>query len=271
MTPALEPALLEELIDVTKNMKTPSMRLVLKDTYTEPASIKELKSLLIHTFLGSIIKSIHFIEEASFFDSSFSTTDSILGDRLRETYVEPDVFCPWVGRLELEAPLMIRKGLTPASVAIAVAAAFPFHVSASLEHDDAWILKLRPKLEFLEISGGDDTTERSQQRIATEAMILKAAREVVLSGKPGISSCMVTEDTHTSTNNEGDIQSENITVIDTHGGSLADVLCMPQFRAELCTSNDIHDVAAVLGIEAATGVPSEVINQMVAKEELCAR
>ena len=246
---------IKELIDLTKNMKTPSMRLVMQENFTEPKQLKEFKSILTYTLLGSIIKRIHFLEETDYFESSFSRIDQAIANRLKETSIRPSVLCPWVGRLELDAPVMIRKGLTPAAVAILISKVFPFHISGSLEHDEEWILKLRPIHEYIESSTNeDDNIERSQLQIYTETLVLKAAREVVLTGKPNISNCTVSEEAYYHLNAEGDIESKNRVVIDTHGGSLADVLSLSQFEANICISNDVHDVCAVLGIEAANAV-----------------
>jgi len=242
-------------------MKTPSMRLILKDSWKGRAN--QLKEALVHRTLGDVVSSVDFVHEPSFFESAVSQADSEVARRVQAVMEEPAEVCPWVGRIVLDAPLLLRTGLTPGDVACRVAAAFPLHVAASDESDEVYLLRLRP---ILMTPGSTQHPAGSLEegvalRASTEALVLRACRETVLHGIRGISSVTAGMEHLHALDGQGDFQSEQVAVLETQGGSLASVLAMDAFRAELCTSNDVHNVYHVLGVEAAATVLFEQIKQ----------
>ena len=252
---------IKELIDVTKNMKTPSLRLVLKPEWAHMA--QRLKTLLVHITLGDVMNNLAFIKEPSFFESSHSELDATVARRVRDVMEAPPQVCPWVGRIELDPSLLLQTEMTPADVACAVVRRLPLYVAASQESDEAYILRLRP---MLLVPGStahptDSNEERLALRVATEALVLRACREIVLHGIKGVCGITVSKETLRTMEPSGDYKTEPVVILETQGGSLPAALSLGIFRSELCTSNDVHCVHRVLGIEAAVAMLFDQIRQ----------
>lgn len=252
---------IKELIDLTKNMKTPSMRLILRNEFASRAA--KLKSMLIHLTLADAVLDMTFLREPNFFESAVSATDAAIASRLRKVMKEPVEFCPWIARIELNAAIIIQKGLTPASIGCDIARSYSLHVSASQESDTLFLLRLRPLLLLpgKTAHAKDSPEEDLSLRTSTEALVLRVCREVRLRGVRNITDAAVTTETMHTLDSFGDIHEEKVTVIETRGSCLSSVLGLEYFRADLCTSNDVHNVHAVLGIEAAASVLFDQIRQ----------
>ena len=245
---------IKELIDLTKHMKTPSMRLVLQD----PSCALKLQDDLIYRTLGDIVQQLDFVQEPDFFDSAISVFDAEVAARQREVMREPEHVAPWLARIVLDSELLLRTGLSPGAVGARVERSFPLFAAASDESDDLFLLRLRPMLLTPGSTGLPPGEEQVSLRALTETLVLKACREVVLHGIRGISDVAVSKETAYA-QVDGDYCTESITVLKTQGGSLGSVMGLPGVCAAHCTSNDIHDVCHCLGLEAATAVLFEQI------------
>jgi len=81
----------------------------------------------------------------------------------------------------------------------------------------------------------------------------------VLSGVAGVQKAVVQEDVLLRFSPHAGHLTVPCTVIATQGSNLAAVFDMPCFDAARCSSNDVHEVFSVLGVEAATAVLFEQI------------
>lgn len=252
---------IKELIDLTKNMKTPSMKLIIRKEFDGHAT--ELQSMLIHIALGDAVKNLRIIKEPDFFECSISPTDADIARRLRAVCTAPAQCCPWMGRIELNAAIILQKGLTPARIACDITRQYPIHAAASQESDILFILHLRPLL----ITPGSTSYPQGSQdednalKTATETLILRICRETRLSGIKNIIEASLTKEIMYSLDEHGDVQKENVSVIETQGSCLSSVLGLEYFRSDVCTSNDVHNVYNVLGVEAAAAVLFDQIRQ----------
>ena len=241
-------------------MKTPSLHLVVKAEWA--SRVEELRAALIFHTLGDVVCSLDFVEERDFFHSAYSEHDCLIASRLRAVMKEPASFCPWVARIELDPCVLFQTGLVPADIAAKVALSLPLHASVSDESDPLLLLRLRPTLLLpgtTSFSQGSQE-ERTALRLSTENLVLKACRNNVLRGLRGISQVSVGTDVVHAVH-EGDFARRKVTVLETRGGSFAAALRMSAFETTLCTSNDVHSVYNVLGVEAAASVLFEQIKQ----------
>ena len=250
---------IKELIDLTKNMKTPTMKLVLREEYASRAA--ELQSRLVHLTVADAVANLDIIREPTYFESSVSPVDSAIARRLRKVMNEPDGFCPWIGRIELNAAIVIQTGLSPANIGCIIARQFHIHVSTSQESDKLFILRLRPLGILPDASNADESQDDTSMRSSTETLVLRVCRDTRLRGVKNITGAIVTTETMYCLNANDDIQEQKVTVIETQGSCLASVLGWECFRSDLCSSNDVHNVYGVLGIEAAAAVLFEQIRQ----------
>jgi DNA-directed RNA polymerase II subunit RPB1 len=152
-----------------------------------------------------------------------------------------------VVRLELDPVPLLERDLGPAEAAEAAAAHFgtgTVQVLYSEEHMDIWVLRLRP----LGLTAPNVASEGAYLRAAAQELGAKACRDCIIGGVPGVTSAITRCDAIATLH--GPMQP--VLALDTDGTNLRAALGLPELRAELCTTNDVADVLAVLGIEAAS-------------------
>jgi DNA-directed RNA polymerase II subunit RPB1 len=254
---------IKELIDCTRNMKTPAMRLVVLPSFASGEGLSNLRASLMHLTLAGATKHVRAIHDPDFFSSTWGETDNYLCKR--ETALcssAPEVFCPFVVRIELDPTPLIERGMGPSAVADAVCAHLTtgsVQILYSEDHMDLWILRIRALTcgTGLTPFATGSLEETSHLRSLTEELGAKACRDCFLGGIQGVSSTSDREDTlMADVSQEEDPHNFNqtITVVDTSGTNLRTALGLSELRGNLCMSNDVSDVLAVLGIEAATAV-----------------
>ena len=252
---------IKELIDLTRNMKTPAMRVVLKP-HISLQQAEHFQARIIHMTLEKVLAELEFLYEPNPYHTDRGPLDAKVLHR--DWYVTPpsqrqeEVPCPWIGRIVLQAAMLLPIGLLPCDVASAIMAHMPVHVLASLEVDEEWILRIRP-LRPIARTSQTPAEEKLAQRTYTETQVIRACRETVLGGLPGVSSCSASVEQIMYANADGQLVKEDRVVVETCGGSLSHVMRLPEVDALRCTSNDVHNVHATLGIEAAQAVLFEQI------------
>lgn len=237
---------IKELIDCTKNPKTPSMNLVVLPSCAAPETLELVKLSLQEFHLCEAVLEERFLYEPDFFASDYHAVDARLVARLRLIYDEPPaIFGAHVARLKLDPFALVPRKLTPADVAELIEARCPCHVLASEEMDDEWILRIR-----YNVCVAGDGDERS---LAAE-LTHKLCKEVRLCGLPGVHKAVISQEQVLRFSESLGVTSEVCSMITTNGTNLSAVLGMTCFDVTRCVSNDVHEVLSVLGIEAATAV-----------------
>ena len=248
---------IKELIDCTKNPKTPSMQLVVLPSFASPLVLENLRLGLVEVHLCNAVSDVRFLEEPDFFESEHTPLDKELASRLHLVYeAAPSVYGAVVVRMKLDVAMLVQRGISPSDVASLVERHCQCHISTSEELHSEWIMRIR----FTAISRGSTThpdgspQEKVQLRTFTEEMTHKLCREVVLSGISGVQTAIVQEETLVKFTPERGHFMASCTTIATQGSNLAVVFSMPCLDVARCTSNDVHEIFSVLGIEAATAV-----------------
>ena len=221
----------KELIDCTKNMKTPSMTLPFA-SHLESAPQEALEYLAVRlprTTLGSVVESQSVVEEPEFYESSSLPDKDILEiERELNGGLVPACYSPFVIRYVLKYAPMAQRSLEPASVAEAIRSFLPegscvvYYSQPSME---PWIVRVRLI--------GEEHTHKSHMDL-----IWRFRRMVVLGGVEHVESATVVCD------RDGPVR------IETAGTMLQHCLCFAEFRKDQVISNDIVEVQNTLGIEA---------------------
>jgi DNA-directed RNA polymerase II subunit RPB1 len=253
---------IKELIDCTKNPKTPSMHLVVVPSCSAPQMLEKLHTSLVEVHLCAAVSDMRFLEEPDFFSSDHGPLDAELAARLRSVYDRaPAVYGPLVARLRLDVNVLVQRGLSPSDVAALMERHCACHIAASEELHVEWVLRVR----FTALCRGTtpfpegSPQETLHLRMLTEEMTHKLCRDVVLSGVAGVQKAVVQEDVLLRFSPHAGHSTTPCTTISTQGSNLSAVFDMPCFDAARCSSNDVHEVFSVLGIEAATAVLFEQI------------
>ena len=253
---------INELIDCTRNPRTPSMTLTVLPSFEAPRVLEKLRLSLMELRLCKVVKDVRFLDEPDFFASGHSCLDAELAARLRRVSAEaPQCFGAFVARITLDPGLLVPRGLSPSDVASLLERHCACHIAASEELHAEWILRVR----FSALARGSQAhptfspQETLQLRQLTEELTHKLCRDVLLSGVIGVQSAVLQEEALLRFSaREGCVRGTCTTML-TQGSNLAAAFALPFLDAARCTSNDVQEVLAVLGVEAATAVLFEQV------------
>jgi len=240
---------IKELIDCTKNPKTPSMSLVVLPSFSAPESLEVLKLSLVEFHLCEAVVDARFLLEPDFFCSDHSEEDARMVERLQLVYAAPPAsFGAYVARLKLNPFLLVPRRLTPSDVADLIEARCACHVLASEELEDDWILRIR----YSALTEG--SADARELRTLTEEITHKLCKDLLLCGVPGVQKAVVSPEHFLRFSEDTGVIQEPCYQITTHGSNLSAVFGLGCLDVSRCVSNDVHEVLAVLGIEAATAI-----------------
>lgn len=252
---------IKELIDCTKNPKTPEMKLVVLPSYSHEAALEKLCLGLVDTPLAKAIISITYHEEPEFFDSSLGGHDAHLARRLRLVRpAPPAAFGLFVARIVLNPAILVPRGLCPSDLAGLLERRAECDVAASDELHDVWLLRVR----FSQLAAGTSphaegsAQERASLLAMTEEVMHRLCRDVPLGGLASVTSATTQVEEVVGYTDQG-ATTTRLTTISTSGTNLMGAMSLPHFDAARCTSNDVQETLLVLGVEAATAVLFEQI------------
>jgi DNA-directed RNA polymerase II subunit RPB1 len=210
---------IKELIDATKNIKTPVMTVATKSE----ADGELLMESLPMCFLKSVTVSSEVLRWEDV-DDAFVSRFDFLHDELKNASI-------YAARIVLDETKLACRGL---SVYLA-ADAIENYVSSIVYNSDDIDGKLIMIVRLLGVS--DDLTDDEQRRLMEE-FVQRSKRELKMGGVSGV----------------GGAHRESPMVIKTNGSNLRETLGLPGVDCYNTTSNDVYDVLQTLGIEAATAV-----------------
>jgi len=252
---------LKELINVAKQVKTPSLAVYLSgDLGQNQERAKDVQSMLEHTTL----------EKVTSFTQIFWDPDPVnthveedkewvsLYYELPDEDENPDRCGAWLLRIQLSNKVMTDKKLTVREVGERILNDFCNDLDCIFTDDNAEELVLRIRLlkeqEHLNQAPGpfdpnDDTEDKNFKFIRNiEANILK---EMSLKGILGIKKVFMREDSVSRySQKEGKFERTKEWVLDTDGVNMEEVMLLPEVDFARLQSNDIVEILTVLGIEA---------------------
>ena len=262
---------LKELIDVSHNIKTPSLTVrfphVLSSNETH---VRMLSAALEHLPMVRVVQSSSVELEPDVwvtrFDEDAHPVRLAAGMHNPEEGVEK--FSKWVARFKVDKAQLMQRNLTITHVADAMRRflAGDAQVVRSEPSMMDWVVRVRmrdmPLLlqDVLEEGGGDS--------LALERIMMQEIHDHLLDipvqGVPGIrkasarlerGNCVVPE--------TGALEVRSEWVTDTQGTNLEAVMELAGVDAIRTTSNDIHEVAQILGIEVASRVLYDEIKNVL--------
>ena len=266
---------LREIINVAKNVKTPSTTVYLeKDIARSDASAKEIQSELEHTTLESITLLSQVLYDA------MPTSSVIPEDRqwvedyfeLPEDDWDPSRCSPWLLRIVLDSKVMIDKKLSIRDVGDRIVDFYGGDIQCIFTDDnsDELVLRIRIlrednalvtkdtgsyKLESEDEMSDDEVGK--EEALSGDYNLLKKMEhqllnEVSLKGILGIKKVYMREENIARYNEtDGKFEKSKQWILDTDGVNLGQVLSTPGVNSNLSVSNDIVEILQVLGIEAA--------------------
>lgn len=253
---------LKEIINVSKNTKTPSLTVYLKpDVALDKERSKAIQALLQYTSLRDVTKKTEIFYDP---DPVRTVVDDDV-DLVHAFYELEEVskVSPWVLRIELDKDMLLDRKISMDAIEAMVDDNFgkDMHVIRSQDNDEKLVVRLRladdsalEKDAAAEQAGEDyhhtedddeDTDDTFLRRVEQEILI-----KMNLGGIPGISKVFMRQSKRVYVDDNGHYQQLDEWVLDTEGVNLLAVMSHESVDFARTVSNDIVEIFEVLGIEA---------------------
>lgn len=239
---------LKELLDQAKNIKTPSntIRFI-----PQLSKNREFASFFADTLpltrLGDIVNSCDFVYDPNDDCPNTSSGDKFMVD-MNDLIGIPrsDDDSNYVIRLLLNQPLMKTRRITPPIVRTLLRNRLhgKAHIISSETNDVDWVIRIRlEKVKTMMKRFGTDCREREGLLCHRVMSILMDT--VAICGHVDIQAAFV---------RDFEMDGQKHYVVDTQGCNLVDLSSVPCIDWYNTTSNDVNEIHAVLGIEAASAI-----------------
>lgn len=239
---------MKELMSVTKNIKTPSMMIYLKDAYnSDDKKSTEILNNIQTTYFRDIVKSTKVYYDPEDFDTTVED-DKLFVETYREMMSEGLMqkakLYPWLLRFEFDRSAMLERNITMMDVYNVVTDFYDDVVNVMFSDDNSKNLIFRLKIE----DNGDErdiiTEIKALERSILENLIIKGINKISKVVKNNMT--VNKYDAATMA-----IESKKEWVLETAGTNLVDVLGLKEVDPVRSVSNDINEIHELLGIEAA--------------------
>ena len=243
---------LKEIINIAKQIKTPSLTIALKpELASDRTRAKDCQASLEYTTLHSVaaVTEVHYDPDP---------TDTVIEEdrefvrayfEMPDEDVDPSRMSPWLLRIELNREMMVDKKLLMADVAERINEEFGGDLSCIFNDDNSEKLVLRIRLKKPEGVKYDDDTMGDEvflKRIETNML-----SNLALRGIPDIKKVFIREAKMNVINEDtGRFERKTEWMLDTEGVNLLEVMAHPDVDFTRTTSNHLIEVIQVLGIEA---------------------
>ena len=239
---------MKELMSVTKNIKTPSMMIYLKDACnSDDKKSTEILNNIQTTYFRDIVKSTKVYYDPEDFDTTVED-DKLFVETYREMMSEGLMqkakLYPWLLRFEFDRSAMLERNITMMDVYNVVTDFYDDVVNVMFSDDNSKNLIFRLKIEDNSDERDIITDIKALERSILENLIIKGINKVSKVVKNNM------------TLNKYDpvtmaIESKKEWVLETAGTNLIDVLGLKEVDPVRSVSNDINEIHELLGIEAA--------------------
>ena len=248
---------LKELINVSKNPKTPRLTIFLEPPASNSReAAKDVLNTIQHTTLRQITKasSIHYDPDP--LQTVITEDQELLDAYWNLEDMDPSVLSPWVLRIELDFKAFNEKKMEMNRIREKIDDAFGDDLHCIVCDDNAESLVMRIRIKHAEDKGVEDdafTDDMLLRRIEAEML-----SRMTLLGIPEITKVYMNKpdkkqkDKHRVYIDEttGDFARAEDWVLETDGSNLLAVLQLDYIDQSRTTCNDICEIFARLGIEA---------------------
>jgi len=244
---------LTEIINIAKNIKTPSLAIYLVgDAANDREKAKKVQSSLEYTTLNHVTKATEIIYDPEVFSTNVEEDLYFVQAyyEMPDEEIDESRLSPWLLRIELNREMMVDKCLTMAEVAEKITTEFSDDLTCIFSDDNAEKLILRIRIL-------NEESMKEDEYDADDNVFLKKIEshmlsKLVLQGVEGIRKVALRDTKRTFYSPESNTYvTENEWMLDTEGVNLMEVLQHPQVDHRRTTSNHIVEIIQSLGIEAA--------------------
>ncbi|CAR28521.1 ZYRO0F05918p [Zygosaccharomyces rouxii] len=259
---------LKEILNVAKNMKTPSLTAYLEPDYAaDQEKAKLIRSVIEHTTLKSVTvaseiyydpdpRSTAIPEDEEIIQLHFS----LLDDETEKSLAQQS---PWLLRLELDRAAMNDKDLTMGQVGEKIKETFKNDLFVIWSEDNAEQLIIRcrvvrPKSMDLETEAEEDHMLKKIENTMLE--------NITLRGVENIERVVMMKYDRKVPSETGEYQKIPEWVLETDGVNLSEVMTVPGVDASRIYTNSFIDIMEVLGIEAGRAALYKEVFNVIASD-----
>ncbi|KAK4245926.1 hypothetical protein C7999DRAFT_42607 [Corynascus novoguineensis] len=265
---------LKEILNVAKDIKTPSMVVYLDRANATQDDAKKMRSAVEHTSLRSVtavteiyydpeITTTNIPEDYDMVESYFLIPDSSDQDSIENQ-------SRWLLRLTLDRQKMLDKNLRVEDVAAKIKEEYKKDVAVIFSDNNAEEMVIRIRV----IRQDDDKDEDGNKIIEDDVMLKRLEKHLLdnctLRGVPGIERAFLNKGTKLAVLPDGSQVANKDTpecmewYLDTQGTSLRDVLIIDGVDTKRTYTNDLYQIVDVFGIEAARAALMQELTQVLA-------
>ncbi|UKZ75472.1 hypothetical protein TrVFT333_003157 [Trichoderma virens FT-333] len=261
---------LKEILNLAKNIKTPSMAVYLDTPLAKQEQAKKLRSLVEYTNLRSITS----VTEIYYDPDVQSTTIAEDVDMVESYFLIPDDSqdtidqqSRWLLRITLDRQKLLDKEIKIDDVAQRIKEEYPNDLAVifSDNNADEQVIRIRT------IRQNDEKDEDGEKKIEDDVMLKRLEAHLLdtltLRGVPGVERAFLTKGTRLVESVDGselalkdDIRCTQW-YLDTSGSALREVLAVPGVDPTRTYTNDLWQVIEVFGIE---GTRAALVKELTA-------
>jgi DNA-directed RNA polymerase II subunit RPB1 len=257
---------LNELFNITKNPKTPSLTIYLDDEHREETDkAKEVLNQIQNTTL------LYFVKESSIhFDPDIKNTNIIEDvDFIKEHYAfyddveELTTISPWVLRIELDPLYLINKNMSMFDIYMYFSEKYKnkYHIIFSDDNSSKLVFHIRAYHNNINDTDAEGFYVTDKDQIKLKNLEQNILNNNILLGINKIEKVFMREIQTKYVKKDGDIGQKSEVVLDTTGTNLSDIMTLDFVDKTRTFSNEIHEVFEHFGIEAARELlKSEITN-----------
>ena len=255
---------LKELIDATRNIRTPSLSVYLEKSYAQSEKMaKRFGTSLEYTVLHQILcqSAIHLdpVVTSTCIESDVELVQ--LHYMLHPTST-PLKYSKFIIRYELDRELTCEKYLTPALISNTLKRYLGNRAQIIRSETNMlkWVIRIRiydidGLLKSLDLPTGDSTLNENYEREAMKSVHNFLNDNISVNGIKGILNVIIHKAKKTKViQDTGCLQYDTEWIASTQGTDLKTMLTLPAVDKTRTICNDIHEVISVLGIEAARDI-----------------
>ncbi|KKY19120.1 putative dna-dependent rna polymerase ii largest [Phaeomoniella chlamydospora] len=250
---------LKEILNVSKDIKTPSMLIyqIPSRTTSRPA-VMELRSQIQHTTLRSVAESCEIWYDPDI-QSTIIPEDMDMVESYfiipEESAAELEAQSKWLLRITLSRPKLLDKGLNIQDVATRLKEKFRRDISiifSDINADDL-VIRIRMVRDY----GKEEEEHREEDDMQLKKLLMEMLDRVSFKGVPGISRAFIDSKTRFVEKEDGSLHMKKDDpecqewVLETTGTALSKVLAIPGVDTTRTYSNKFTEIFEVFGIEAA--------------------
>lgn len=264
---------LKEILNVAKNIKTPSLIVYqVPENRFNKDSAKLLRSAVEHTTLRSVTDSTEIWYDPDPRETKIEEdVDTVQSHFLIETDSEDlDHQSKWILRIVFDRKKLLDKDLTVEKVGMKLMEEYGADMSIIMSDDNAEVPVIRCRMKNIDQAKSQDDEVDTEEDVMLKRLENHMLDEVTLKGVKGISRAFINSRDRVKEMPDGELlmkrKEEGCSewILDTSGTALKEVLTVEGVDTTRTYSNSFEEILNVFGIEATRGLLVRELTQVLA-------